>query len=139
MNAKDPQTIAKFIELRAQKKTYLEIEAELNVHHNTLVEWSRKYEPDIKNLRELQSEMLCQKLGLSRDACLAALGLDIRRLRDELEKRDLKDVPTDKLIKLLADLRKEAKEYNGPLHFTKRVPESAGPEEYPDPTIDWED
>jgi orotate phosphoribosyltransferase-like protein len=44
---KDTEIIDRFVELRAQGWSFSRIAAELNVHKNTLLAWSRKHEQHI--------------------------------------------------------------------------------------------
>ena len=47
----DDQTVQRFIELRAQGKTYARLMTELNVSKPTLIAWSRKHQFQIQNLK----------------------------------------------------------------------------------------
>ena len=47
----EPQTIQRFIELRAQGWTYARLMTELNVSKRTLIAWSRKHQFEIQNLK----------------------------------------------------------------------------------------
>jgi len=58
---KDQETIQKFIELRSQGWTYARLMAELNVSKPTLINWSRKFQFQIQNLRAIELEALATK------------------------------------------------------------------------------
>ena len=45
----EPQTVQRFIELRAQGWTYARLLVELNVSKPTLIAWSRKHQFEIQN------------------------------------------------------------------------------------------
>ncbi len=135
---KDNETIDRFIELRAQNWSFSRIAAELNVHKNTLLAWSRKHQHRIHNLRALETEALAEKFKLSRQTCLEALADDIRRIREELARRDLKDIPTARLVTLAALLRAEAGRLTGPLQLATPIADSAPEDELPPLTLNWQ-
>jgi hypothetical protein len=135
---KDNEVIDRFVELRAQGWSFSRISAELNVHKNTLLAWSRKHHHRIQNLRALEIETLSEQFNLSRQNCLGSLAEDIRRIREELARRDLKDIPTSRLVTLAATLRAEANRLNGPLQLSEPVPDSAPEEDLPPPTLTWQ-
>ncbi|HSU55381.1 MAG TPA: hypothetical protein VLT36_15100 [Candidatus Dormibacteraeota bacterium] len=121
MNSKDPAVIERFIDLRAQGWPFARIATELNVSKPTLINWSRLHQHRIRNLHALEMEALAEHHKLSRRHCLESLAEDERRLRDELANRDLKDIPTARLLLLLAAVRKEANAINGPLPLAEPV------------------
>ena len=94
---KDNQTQNRFIELRAQNWSYARIAKELGVSKQTLINWSKQYEIEISNLRAIELEELQEQYQLTKAARIQLLGLELKRLRDELAKRDLSTMPTDKL------------------------------------------
>ena len=139
MNAKAPEIIDRFIELRAQAWSLARIAAELNVSKPTLIRWSRKHHLRIANLRAIETEALSEQCRLSRRACLENLSEDARRIREELARRNLADIPTARLVTLSALLRAEALRLNSPLRLSEQV-STVGPDEeqFADPTISWE-
>ncbi len=139
MNTKEPELIDRFIELRAQGRSLASIAAELNVSKPTLIKWSRKHHLQISNLRAIESEALADQLRLSRRICLENLGEDAHRIREELARRSLADIPTARLVTLSALVRAEALRLSGPLRLSEQV-SSVGPDEerFADPTISWE-
>ena len=140
MNSKDEEIIERFIVLRSQGSALSQIAAELNVGKSTLIRWSRKYHHRIRNLQAVETEALSEDCKISRRRCLENLGEDIQRIREELARRDLKDVSTARLFLLSARLRHEAARLNGPLKLSEPLGEAgASEEEFSDPTIQWED
>lgn len=139
MNTKEPELAERFIELRAQGWTFARLAVELNVSKPTLIAWSRKHHHRIRNLRALENETLAEQCQVSRQRCVEDLGEATRRLREEIARRDLSDVPTARLFVLAARLRMEASHFNGPLRLSEST-DAIPPEEnqYLDPTIDWE-
>ena len=94
---KDQETIARFIQLQATALTYGKICAELKVSKPTLIQWSRKYQFDIQNLRAIETEALAQQCFAGQQERWAQISRDLRRVEAELAKRDLTDVPTSQL------------------------------------------
>jgi hypothetical protein len=125
MNTKDPALIDRFVELRAQGLSFARISAELNVSKPTLINWSRLHQHRIRNLQALEIEAAAESCKLSRRHCLESLADDERRLREELARRDLKDIPTARLLALLAAVRKEASAINGPVRLAEPVASNA--------------
>src|SRR5215813_756082 len=123
MNTKDPELVDRFVELRAQGWTLARISTELNVTKPTLITWSRKHRYLIQNLRALETEVISEHSKLSRLNCLQLLGEDLRRLREELARRDLADIPTARRLVLSAQLRAEANRINGPLQLAEPISE----------------
>ena len=139
MNVKESEVIDRFVELRGQGLTFGRISDEIGVHRNTLVNWSRKYQHRLRNLRALGTEALADECKLSRQQCLRNLGEDLQRVREEIARRDLSDIATGRLLTLSALMRAEANRLNGPVHLsesTEAIP--AEENQYLEPTIDWE-
>jgi len=139
MNSKDPAVIERFIELRAQGWPFARIASELNVSKPTLINWSRLHQHRIRNLQAVEMEAAAEHHKLSRKHCLESLADDERRLREELAGRDLKDIPTARLLVLLAAVRREANAINGPVRLAEPVSADAPlVQQVPDPTVTWE-
>ena len=66
-HVKDAETQQKFILLRAQGATFARIAQELGVARGTLVNWSRKFQFDINNLRAMELEHLQEQLIATRE------------------------------------------------------------------------
>lgn len=94
----------RFVELRAVGCSYVQISRELGVSKTTLVEWSKRYRLEISNLKAMELDALQKRLKLDHNARLEMLGGMLARLQAELSKRDLTDIPTDKLIDQISKL-----------------------------------
>ena len=138
MNCIDEEIIERFIVLRSQGCAFARIATELNVAKSTLIRWSRKYHHRIQNLQAVETEALSEDFKISRRRCLETLGEDIQKIREELARRDLKDVSTARLFVLSARLRKEAARLNGPLKLSEPLGDSTSEDQSADPTIQWE-
>lgn len=106
----------RFLEMRIQGLTYEEIAQTLEVSKQTLINWSKdddfQEQLDIAKMTRLQA--IVQKYQLNREANLQRYGKLMERLNQEIEKRDLSELPTDKLFKMLHEVEKKALE-NVPL------------------------
>jgi len=98
--AKDVETKEKFIQLRAQGRSFDKISQDLNVGKTCLVNWSKELAVEVSNLREIELEALREQYFLSKRARIEAFGRLLQKVREEIEGRDLKEVDTAKLIDL---------------------------------------
>lgn len=115
----DQEKLRRFIELRADGWSFARIAGELNVSKPTLINWSRKHQFEIHNLRVIEMEALAEKLMANRQQRWQSLGRDLHRIEAELAKRDLAEVPTARLVTLAALLRREFSRETGNVRFTE--------------------
>ncbi|MBI4284166.1 MAG: helix-turn-helix domain-containing protein [Chloroflexi bacterium] len=101
---KDQQTKERFMELRAQGWSFARIAKELKVSKQTLVAWSRELEKQIANLKAIEFEALQEKFWLLKEQRMELFGERLKVLKKELENRDLKEIPTERLFELLFKL-----------------------------------
>lgn len=93
----DTDTKNRFLELRAQGKSLRTIADELSVGRQTLVNWERKHKEQIENLKAIELDALLERHRLTAQAQIESCGIELKRVTEELQKRDLADVPTPKL------------------------------------------
>lgn len=98
---KDNETRQKFIELRAKGISFNKIAKDLNVSKSTLILWSKEHLMEIENLKAVELESLQEQFYMTKKARIEILGRQIERMKNELEKRDFSDIPTDKLLDAL--------------------------------------
>lgn len=113
-----PETVQRFIELRAQGWTYVRLMVELSVTKPTLIAWSRKYQFEIQNLHAIELEALREKWLASTTDRVNALGEQLRQIQSELEKRDLAELSTAQLMSAARNLQRQIEQATGPLQFT---------------------
>ena len=87
-----------FIILRAKGNSYDTIAKKLKVSKNTLISWSKDLKMEIKNYQNFEADMTLEKFKMSKNSQLVSLGEQLEKVREEINKRDLTDVPTPKLI-----------------------------------------
>ncbi len=98
---KDAKTIEEFIILRAQGWSFDRIAKKLKAAKQTLINWSGTYAVEISHLKALELEALQEEYFLTKEGKIKLLGEAVKKLKTELDKRDLSDVPTAKLYELL--------------------------------------
>jgi transposase len=88
----------KFVELRAKGNSYDKIAKMLGVSKSTLLSWSKELSMEIDNERSVALDAIYEKHKLAKQHQMEMLGMQLCKVREELEKRDLSDVSTDKLV-----------------------------------------
>ena len=132
----DEKTVQRFIELRASGWIYARLMTELNVSKPTLIAWSRKYQFQIQNLKAIELEALSDKWLASTTDRVNALGAQLRKIEEELAKRDPAALSTSQLFALARILRRQIELATGPLQSTPVSEIPSG--EYHDQVQDWQ-
>jgi hypothetical protein len=132
----DEQTVQRFIELRSQGRTFARIATELNISKPTLINWSRKHQFQIQNLRAVELEALADQWLSSVSDRLNSLGEQLRKIETELDTRDIKALSTPQLYFMARHLRRQIQQTAGPVQFTSPVHEIPN-DEYHDQVQDW--
>lgn len=139
MNQKDPELVERFIALRSRGVPYATIAAELGVGRTTLIRWSRTHAQRIANERAIEDELLSETLNSSRRAQLQKACALHDRIIEELSRRKLEDIPTDRLALLAFRLTRHLAPHAGGIKFSEPFTEAhlaAG--DTPPPVISWE-
>jgi len=100
----------RFIELRAQGMSFEKIAKELGKAKQTLIDWSKELQEEISNHKAMELEALYETYYLFKEARLKQFGEIVARLSEELQERNLSDVPTDKLLDLYLKYSDKVKE-----------------------------
>jgi len=114
---KDQETKGRFIELRARGLSFDKISKELKVSKQTLIDWSRGLQEEIRNLKAIELEALQEKYFLTKEKRIELFGERLKAIKEELDKRNLTDVPTCKLIELFLRYHRILKEEFVPLEL----------------------
>jgi len=95
-----------FIELRAKGYSFQKISDELDISKPTLMEWSKdaNINRDIRNQRTLVVDDLQERYAITRRHRITLFGEFLKKAKDELNKRDMSDIPTDRLITMVIKL-----------------------------------
>ena len=100
----------RFIELRAKGWSFDKIAKELGKAKQTLIDWSKELQDEIANRKALELEALYESYYLLKENRLQTFGAMITKIKEEVERRNLSDVPTDKLLELLLKYNSQVKE-----------------------------
>lgn len=100
----------RFIELRAKGWSFDKIAKEIGKAKQTLIDWSKELQEEIANKKALELEALYENYYLLKENRLQTFGAMITKIKEEVERRDLSDVPTDKLLELLLKYNSQVKE-----------------------------
>jgi hypothetical protein len=115
----DPETIARFIMLRSQGWSFNRLAVELQISKPTLIKWSRQHQFEIANLRATETEALAERVFRQRHERWEVLARQLKRLEEEIEKRDLEEIPAARLHAIAAQLRAEINRETGLVHFAE--------------------
>ena len=99
-----------FIELRAKGWSFDKIAKKIGKAKQTLIDWSKELQDEIANRKALELEALYESYYLMRENRLQTFGAMLTKIKEEVENRDLSDVPTDKLLDLLLKYNSQVKE-----------------------------
>jgi hypothetical protein len=101
---KDIETKHQFVELRARDKSLRTAADELGIGLQTAVRWERELKEQIENLKTMELDALLERHRLTLQAQIERYGVELTRLSEELQKRDLAGVPTPKLYDIMIKL-----------------------------------
>lgn len=103
----DLETQNRFVGLRAEGWSLDRIAQELGVTKPTLINWSRKYQFDIQNMRAIFRERLKERWLSDCETRVNALGEQLKRVETELAARNVTDLTTRQLFYLANLLRRQ--------------------------------
>ena len=110
----DQETIARFIILRTQGWSFNRITVELSISKPTLIKWSRQFQFEIRNLRATETEALAERVLGQRHQRWEALAAQLKKIAEEIVKRDREEIPASRLHGIAAQLRAEINRETGP-------------------------
>lgn len=134
---KDQETQIKFVQLRVQGLSYARISRELDVATGTLVNWSRRFRFEIQNFRAIHMEALREQLVDSGEARARLLASQLKRVEEEIAKRDVAELSTGSLFQLARALRRQILDETGTSGFASPVDQIPS-EEYHDKAQEWD-
>ncbi len=100
----------KFIQLRAKGYSFDKIAKKLKMSKQTLINWNKELEEEISNFKAMELELLYEKYYLTREQRLQTFGQMLSRLKDEIDIRNLSEIPTEKLLDLWLKYNDKVKE-----------------------------
>ena len=132
-----PETRQKFVERRAQGWSLVRIAAEFGVARSTLIEWSRQLRFEIQNQLAIELDDLRNRLLGSCQARASGLAEKLARVEEELRKRDLATLSTQRLFSLSLALRREIERETDGVCFVAPVKDIPGAE-YIEQVQEWQ-
>jgi transposase len=87
-----------FIQLRAKGTSFNKIASKLKVSKTTLIEWNKELEREIANLKAIELEELYQMYYVQKQKRIELFGSQLEKIITEINKRDLSEVQTEKLL-----------------------------------------
>lgn len=100
----------RFIQLRAEGKSYTTIAQELGISKSTCTAWNRELSDEIASLKREELEQLYNNFYMTKEARIKQLGGTLDKINKALDKVDLSEVPADKLLKMKLDYTSALKE-----------------------------
>lgn len=97
------QTVDQFIELRSQGASYSQISKLLGVTKPTMIQWAREHNETINNLKAMDFADISEAHYLVKKKRVELLGGMLTRIKEELSKRDMAEIPTEKLLRYQMD------------------------------------
>ena len=98
------------IELRAEGKSYAKIAEALKIAKQTAVDIVRDNQDEVASLQAVEMEAVFEAEQVNLRGRVEQLAALQARLREEIEQRDLSQIPTDKLITLFIKTNQALKE-----------------------------
>lgn len=89
-----------FIELRATNESFSAIAEKLRVSKPTLIGWSKELEKEIRQAKAIELDALQKQYWISKQHRVTVLGKRLQKVREELDKRDMSALSTDRLLEL---------------------------------------
>ena len=102
----DSKKQKQFIEMRAKGISYQKIANEIGVPNSTLINWGKKFSMEISNAHALELEVLQDEFYLLKERRIKLFGEKLKTISEEIEKRDLSDINTEKLFDLFFKMYK---------------------------------
>lgn len=90
----------KIVELRAKDYSIKSIASQLGISKQTVVDTCKELKSEVATLRAVELDALYEAEAITTEARLRNLSTLLAKIRTEIDKRDLEDVPTEKLIDL---------------------------------------
>ena len=105
----------RFVELRAEGRSYNDCAELLTVSKPTLLAWARELQAEIANAKALRLDTLFELYLVGKAKRVETFGKRLQAILTELDKRDLADVPTPLLLKLALDYGQQLRDEAEPI------------------------
>jgi hypothetical protein len=112
---------SKFVQERASGKSFKEISTSLNVPIDTLILWAKILKYDIGNQKAIELDEVSNRFKITKKRRIELIGNILTKIQDELDTRDYKDIPTEKLFDYLLKYSSELNKEYAPPVFTESI------------------
>ncbi len=110
-----------FVELRGSGLSFASIAEKLNISKTTLIQWSKIYQADICNLKQVHAEALRERFRLTSERRASIFAKQLDTIERELAKRDYATLSTEKLFDMSLRLHSELGATEAPAQPTCKV------------------
>lgn len=90
----------KFIELRAKGYSFDKISKQLKISKKTLIDWSREFSYEIRNLKAIEIEALQERYKLLKESRIVTLSMTLTKIEKQIDKADFSGVSPERLMEL---------------------------------------
>lgn len=101
---------SKFIEMRGKGNSFDKIAKELKVSKPTLIKWSKEFRQEVSNYVAIERDTLFEQYKITKYYQMKLYGERLKGIREELSKRSLEDITTEKLMNMELRILSELKD-----------------------------
>lgn len=115
---KDQETIDKFIQLRAEGKSFDKIAKLIKVSKPTLLSWQKKYQNAIDDLKFIRYESILEKQKVTQEERVTRLAKELSHAWEVFEKKDYENLSKRELLLMIMRLERGLREETAMLNST---------------------
>ena len=97
---KDLETKERFVELRAQGRSFDSIAKELNVSKTTLIAWSKDFDEEINNAKYFAYQRLAEKYKITNQERMNCLMRKLEEINKVLDKKGYNELSVKELLSI---------------------------------------
>lgn len=117
---KEQETIDKFIQLRAEGKSYDKISKLINVSKPTLLAWGRKHQNKIDELKILRYESILEQQKVTQEERITRLAKELNNAWEAFEKKEYDNLTKRELLLIIMRLERGLREETAMLTGEKK-------------------
>ena len=106
---KDLKTKERFVELRAEGRSFDSIAKELGVSKTTLLKWSRDLEDKINNEQYFAYQRLIEQYKMTKIARIKLKMQELQKVNDAVNQKDYNEIPVKDLFNIQEKLESQLK------------------------------
>ena len=131
---KEQETIDKFLQLRAEGKSFDKIVKLLNVSKTTLIKWGNNYLGEIAKLKEIRYEQILEKYKLTQEDRLIRLAKELNLAWESFEQKDYESLTKREIMQIIMRLEENLRKEPAMIAIVKKIEnEQAEAEFFTDP------